>query len=391
MRHYAYLIIGGGMSADAAVKGIRGIDEDWEICVLGSEPVPPYKRPYLTKQLWKGKPVESIWLETTNFDVTLELDKTVTAIDLGDNHVIDHEGTQYGFDKLLIATGGTPRRLPFDVEGIIYYRTFDDYNELRRLCDRGEHFAVIGAGFIGSEIAAALAMNEKRATMIFPGDAIGSHVYPADLAKYVTDYYIDRGVTIRPGETAEQVERSGDTYKVKTSSGAEIEADGVIVGIGISPNTKLAEAAGLEVDNGIVVDTHLRAGPENVFAAGDVANFHEHGLNKRTRVEHEDNAVTMGKHAGEAMAGHMKPYTHQPYFYSDMFDLGYEAVGELRSDHETFSDWQEPFKKGVVYYLSDSRVVGALLWNVWDKVPAARDLITEPGPFTPDDLKGRIT
>jgi len=390
MRHYAYLIIGGGMAADAAVKGIRSIDEDWEICVLGSESVPPYKRPPLTKQLWKGKPVESIWLGTTDLAITLELDKTVTAIDVVDNRVTDREGNEYGYDKLLIATGGAPKRLPFDAEGIIYYRTFDDYNELRRLCDQGDHFVVIGAGFIGSEIAAALAMNDKKATLLFPGDAIGSHIYPADLARYVTDYYVGKGVEIRPGQTAEHIERDGRKFRVRTNSGEVIEADGVIVGVGITPNTKIAEDAGLEVDNGIVVDTHLRAGPENVFAAGDVANFHEHGLNKRTRVEHEDNAVTMGKHAGECMAGHMKPYTHIPYFYSDMFDLGYEAVGELHSGHETFSDWQEPFRKGVVYYLADSRVVGVLLWNVWDKVPAARELIAG-GPITPDDLKGRIT
>jgi len=390
MHHYAYLIIGSGMAADAAVKGIRSIDENWEICLIGSESFPPYKRPPLTKQLWKGKPVESIWLDTTDLGVTLELDKTVTAIDFADNRVIDCEGAKYGFDKLLIATGGTPRHFPFDAEGIIYYRTFDDYNDLRRLCDIGQHFAVIGAGFIGSEIAAALAVNGKRVTMIFPETAIGSRIYPADIAGYVTDYYADRGVSVRPGETVADIQGGPGAYKIKTSSGAEIEADGVVVGIGIVPNTKLAEDAGLEVDNGVVVDTHLRAGSENVFAAGDVANFHLHGLNKRTRVEHEDNAVVMGKHAGEAMAGHMKPYTHIPYFYSDMFDLGYEAVGELRSDHETFADWQEPFAKGVVYYLCDSRVVGVLLWNVWDKVHAARELITAPGPFAPEDLKGSI-
>ena len=391
MRHYAYLIIGGGMAADAAVKGIRGIDEDWEICVIGAETVPPYKRPPLTKQLWKGKPVESIWLDTTEFNITLELGRTVTGIDVPNNRVTDEEGNEYGFDKLLIATGGTPKRLPFDADGIIYYRTFDDYNELRRLCDGGEHFVVIGGGFIGSEIAAALAMNDRKATMIFPADAIGAHIYPPDLARFVTDYYTERGVTIRAGETATDIQGTPGAYKIKTSSGAEIEADGIIVGIGITPNTALAEAAGLPIDNGIVVDTHLRAGFEHIFAAGDVANFHDHALNQRMRVEHEDNAVTMGKHAGQAMAGHLKPYTHQPYFYSDMFDLGYEAVGELDPRHEMFSDWKDPFKEGVVYYLSECRVRGVLLWNVWDKVPAARELIAEPGPFTPADLKGCIS
>jgi 3-phenylpropionate/trans-cinnamate dioxygenase ferredoxin reductase component len=390
MRHYAYLIIGGGMAADAAVKGIRSIDTDWEVCVIGAEGFPPYKRPPLTKQLWKGKPVESIWLGTSEHDATLELARTVKSIDLSNKRVTDDLGEEYGFDKLLLATGGTPRRLPFTSEAIIYYRAFDDYNRLRELADGGSRFAVIGAGFIGSEIAAALSMNDKQAVMIFPGAAIGDRMYPAELAASVTDYYLRKGVEVIAGETAVGVEPRSGRHVVKTSGGREIEVDGIIAGVGISPNTQLAEAAGLHVENGIRVDKHLRTIYEDVFAAGDVANFHNPALNKRIRVEHEDNAVTMGKHAGKAMAGHIKPYTHLPYFYSDMFELGYEAVGDLDPQLETFSDWKEPFKEGVVYYLADGRVRGVLLWNVWDKVPAARELISEPGPFTRTDLKGRI-
>lgn len=390
MRHYAYLIIGGGMAADAAVKGIRSIDKDWEVCVIGAEGFPPYKRPPLTKQLWKGKPVESIWLGTSEHDATLELGRTVQSIDLANKHVTDDLGEEYGFDKLLIATGGTPKRLPFESEAIIYYRAFSDYNRLRELADGGSRFAVIGSGFIGSEIAAALAMNDKQAVMIFPDEAIGSRAYPADLASFVTEYYREKGVEVITGETMVGVDSGSARHIVKTSGGREIEVDGIVAGIGITPNTQLAEDAGMPIENGIRVDKHLRAGHEDVFAAGDVANFHNPALGKRIRVEHEDNAVIMGKHAGEAMAGHVKPYTHLPYFYSDLFDLGYEAVGDLDPRLETYSDWQEPFGKGVVYYLADGRVRGVLLWNVWDKVPAARELISAPGPFTPQDLKGRI-
>lgn len=390
MRHYAYLIIGGGMAADAAVKGIRSVDKDWEVCVIGAEQFPPYKRPPLTKQLWKGKPVESIWLGTQEEGATLELSRTVRAIDLMNKRVTDDQGEEFGFDKLLIATGGTPRRLPFESDAIIYYRTFDDYNSLRRLTDGGTRFAVIGGGFIGSEIAAALAMNDKQAVMIFPDETVGSRMYPADLASYVTDFYRVKGVEIITGDTAIGVESHADKHTIKTKAGREIEVDGIVAGIGITPNTQLAEAAGLPTDNGIIVDKHLRAGREDVFAAGDVANFHNPALNIRMRVEHEDNAVTMGKHAGEVMAGHVKPYSHMPYFYSDMFELGYEAVGETDSRLETFADWKEPFKEGVTYYMHNGRVRGVLLWNVWDKVPVARELISETGPFTPDDLKGRI-
>lgn len=390
MRHYAYLIIGGGMAADAAVKGIRAIDTDWEICVIGAEDVPPYKRPPLTKQLWKGKPVESIWLGTEEHNAKIELRRSVTKLDIANKRVVDDEGDEYGFDKLLIATGGTPRRLPIESDAIIYYRTFDDYNRLREQTEAGSTFAVVGGGFIGSEIAAALAMNDKKAIMLFPEATIGAKVYPSDLAKYVTDYFTERGVEVRPGETMTGLTSNGDRHKVIASKGDEIEVAGIVAGIGITPNTQLAEQAGLPVDNGIRVDKHLRAGHEDAFAAGDVANFHNPALDRRMRVEHEDNAVTMGKHAGEAMAGHVKPYTHLPYFYSDLFDLGYEAVGDVSSRLETFSDWQEPFRKGVVYYLADGRVRGVLLWNVWDKVSVARELISELGPFKPEDLKGRI-
>lgn len=390
MQQYAYLIIGGGMAAAAAVKGIREIDKESAICIIGAETNPPYKRPPLTKQLWKGKPVDSIWLHTEDQGATLLQGRTVFSIDPANKCVADDQGTQYGFGKLLICTGATPRRLPIDSDAIIYYRTFDDYTRLRELCETGERFAVIGGGFIGSEIAAALAMNGKHAIMLFPDDSIGAKVYPSDLAQYVTHYFGEQKVEVRPGEAVTSLTSSNGKHKVVTSLGNETEVDGVIAGIGVTPNTELASAAGLPVDNGIAVDDYLNAGHPDIYAAGDAASFHNPALGRRIRVEHEDNAVTMGGWAGRTMAGEREPYTHLPYFYSDLFDLGYEAIGDLDNSLETYCDWQEPFKKGVVYYLADGRVRGALLWNVWDKVPAARELISASGPFKQQDLKGRI-
>jgi NADPH-dependent 2,4-dienoyl-CoA reductase/sulfur reductase-like enzyme len=167
--------------------------------------------------------------------------------------------------------------------------------------------------------------------------------------------------------------------------------DGVIAGIGIRPNLALAQQVGLQIENGIVVDEHLLTSTPDIFAAGDVANFFHSALGKRVRVEHEDNAIKMGKLAGRNMAGANEPYTHVPMFYSDLFDLGYEAVGELSSKLETVADWEEPFKKGVVYYLGEGRVRGVLLWNVWDSVPKARALLSAPGPFRAVDLQGRLS
>jgi NADPH-dependent 2,4-dienoyl-CoA reductase/sulfur reductase-like enzyme len=267
----------------------------------------------------------------------------------------------------------------------------DDYQHLRKLTETVDRFAVIGGGFIGSEIAAALVMNGKQVTMLIPEESLGIKVYPHDLSSYLTDYYRKKGVEILAGSTVDGFELQGEGSVLHLENGRKIAADQVIAGIGIQPNISLAENAGLEVDNGIVVNEYLRTKDANIYAAGDVASFYNPSLDKRMRVEHEDNANTMGEHAGRNMAGERIAYTHLPFFYSDLFELGYEAVGEIDSRLEIIEDWQDSFQKGVVYYLREERVRGVLLWNVWGQVETARDLIAQPGPFRKSDLVGRIT
>jgi 3-phenylpropionate/trans-cinnamate dioxygenase ferredoxin reductase component len=395
MPQYTYLIVGGGMTGDAAVRGIREVDPQGAIGMISIEADPPYNRPPLTKGLWKGKALDSIFRKAAKQSVTLHLGRRVEALSLPDKSLTDDQGTVYTFDKLLLATGGSPRRLPFGGDDVIYYRTVADYRRLRANADKGRRFAVIGGGFIGSEIAAGLAMAGKEVVMVFPEPGLGSRIFPPDLVQYVNDYYRRKGVELVIGEPAVGLERRGDGLVLKirnaqTTAEREIPVDGVVAGIGILPNVKLAEAAGLPVDNGIVVDDLLRTGHPDVYAAGDVASFFNPALGKRLRVEHEDNANMMGRFAGRAMAGQGAPYHHLPYFYSDLFELGYEAVGELDSRLEMVADWTEPYQKGIIYYLQAGRVRGVLLWNVWDKVEAARGIIAEPGPFRPEDLKGRL-
>ena len=227
--------------------------------------------------------------------------------------------------------------------------------------------------------------------MIFPGDSISENFFQIDLANFVNEYYRGKGVEVLANESAASVQKDGDRLTVRTGSGRAIEADGVVAGIGIHPNLDLAKEAGLKVEDGIVVNERLETSIPDIYAAGDAANFFHSALEKRTRVEHEDNAVHMGKLAGRNMAGASESYTHTPMFYSDLFELGYEAVGEMSSKMKTISDWQEePFKKGVVYYMDDGRVRGVLLWNVWKQLDNARALINEEGPFKEEDLKGRI-
>ena len=390
MPHYNYLIIGGGMTADAAAKGIREVDTTGTIGLVSIEPDPPYDRPPLTKALWKGQPLDSIWRHIGKRNVTTHLGRTIRTIDTDARRATDDQGTVHSYDKLLLATGGSPRRLPFGGDDIIYYRTVADYRRLRSLTEKPGRFAVIGAGFIGSEISAALAQNRKQVTLIFPGETIGGRMYPAELATFLNDFYRQHGVELLPGETVSSLERRGDEFILKTKSGREIATESVIAGLGIQPNVELARAIGLKVNDGIVVDEFLRAGRPDIFAAGDVAEFFNPALGKRLRVEHEDNANAMGRVAGRNMAGKSEPYHHLPFFYSDLFELGYEAVGEIDSRLEMVQDWKTPNREGVIYYLREGRVRGVLLWNVWGQVDAARELIAEPGPFHAADLKGKL-
>ncbi len=390
MAKYKYLIVGAGMTADAAVRGIRELDPNGTIGLIGDDQNPPYNRPPLSKGLWKGKSLESIWRRTQEFSVDLHLGHKVRSIEVNNKEVRDDHGAEYQYDKLLLATGGTPRKLPFGAGNIIYYRTLDDYQYLRELSNHKERFGVIGGGFIGSEVAAALAMNGKKVTMLFPEGGIGERIFPKDLSNYINEYYRQKGVEVMPNVTVNDLEKIDSTFHIITKEGKKIQVDGVVAGIGIQPNVELAQSTGLKVGNGIVVDEMLHTSQADIFAAGDVAEFANPSLGKRLRIEHEDNANTMGKQAGRNMAGANEPYHHLSYFYSDLFELGYEAVGELDSRLDTFVDWKDPYKKGVIYYLADGRVRGVLLWNVWDTVPKARTLIAEPGPFTPDNLKGRL-
>lgn len=395
MHTYKYLIVGGGMTADAAIRGIREVDPHGSIGLISAESYLPYKRPLLSKGLWFGKSFDQIWCGTETSQVRMFLGRTASSLSLAGKRITDDEGTLYGFDKLLLATGGKPRRLPFGGDEIVYFRTVDDYLRLRALADTGQKFAVIGGGFIGSEIAAALASAGKDVVMIFPDAGIGARVFPEGLSRFVDGYYRDRGVELLSGRTVSDVVREGDMLRLGirgTGSQQEqtIEADGVVAGLGIDPEIGLAEDAGLPVEHGITVNELLQAGHPDVYAAGDVAVFQNTVLGKRTRVEHEDNALAMGRTAGRNMAGELTPYRYLPFFYSDLFDLGYEAVGELDVRLETVEDWTEPYRKGVVYYLAEGRVRGVLLWNVWGRVDAARALIAEPGPFTGRDLAGRL-
>ncbi len=391
MTHYKYLIVGGGMAADSAVRGIREIDANGTIGLISMESDPPYDRPPLSKGLWKGKPLAKIWRHTQALGLDLILNRRVDRLDPQNKQLSVQDGTVYTFDRLLLATGGRPRRMPFADDNVLYFRTLQDYQKLRALTDHKERFAVIGGGYIGSELAAALAMNGKQVVFVVHGTTIGQHIYPADLGRFLNSYYEERGVELVTNSSVVAVEKEGARVRVKTRNAQdrtvrEFLVDAAVAGVGIEPNVELARAAELETDAGIAVDSYLRTNHPDLYAAGDVASFYQPALGRRLRVEHEDNANSMGRAAGRNMAGEAEPYYHLPYFYSDLFDLGYEAVGDLDTEYEQIANWEEPYRRGTVYYLRGGRIKGILLWNVWDQVEAARRLIAGRASFQALDL-----
>jgi NADPH-dependent 2,4-dienoyl-CoA reductase/sulfur reductase-like enzyme len=390
MPGYKYLIVGGGMTADAAVEGIRSADATGTIGVITNEQHPPYKRPPLSKGLWKGDPLESVWMKSAKGSATIHTSRTAARIDKSKKQVFDDRGEAYAFDKLLLATGGTVRKLPYEVDGIIYFRTIDDFERLKEETSKGSSAIVIGGGFIGSEVAAALTMNDVSVTMIFPEEGIGSRVYPTRLAQFLVDTYASKGVRVLANDGVKSITRNAGKFDVGTSGGLQLQAAVVVAGIGITPSVELAQSAGLETGNGIIVNEFLQTSHQDIYSAGDAANFFSPALDKRVRLEHEDNALTMGRHAGRNMAGTKEPYHHLAFFYSDLFEIGYEAVGEIDSRLQTVEEWKEEFKEGVIYYLDQGRIKGMLLWNTWGQVENARKLISGKQVFTKENVKGSL-
>lgn len=395
---YKFIIAGGGLAAASAVKGIREHDPDGSILLLGSEAHRPYDRPPLSKKLWLGKKkVEDIFIGQPGFyeknGVELALGKKAVALDTQAHELRDASGKAYKYGKLLIATGCSPRKLDIpggDLKDVCYFRTLDDYVFLKEKAREGASVVIIGGGFIGSELAAVLSVNKVSVTMVFPSDYLCNRVLPPQLGLSVQKDFIGKGIRVIANTTPTAIERKGEKFFVTTRERGVLESDIVVVGAGVAPSIELAAGAHLKTGDGIEVDSRLRTSSPDVYAAGDVASFPYKELGGLKRVEHWDNAMSQGKLAGENMAGANKEYDHMPYFFSDLFDFGYEAVGEVSSRLDVVAHWQEENKKGVLYYLKDNVVRGVMLCNVWEKVEEARELIRKKEVVTAEALKGRI-
>lgn len=341
MEQVPYVIIGGGLAGVAAADAIRRRDKTGRLILVCAEPHPPYDRVPLSKDYLLGNiERQQVFLRQPRFyernNITL-LHQAATALDLQARLVTLADGSQLGFEKLLLATGGRARRLPIpgaDLQGVFSLRNLEDTEAIREAMTKARHAVVIGGGFIGCELAAGFTQLGLDTTIVELTPAVLSLVLDAETSNFIAAYLQQRGVTILTNTAASHLlEDHGHVKALCTNTGTELAADLVVIGVGIAPNTELASAAGLQVDNGVVVNEYLEAAP-GVYAAGDIARYYSPVLGQHLRVEHYDVALQHGRTAGANMTGAQQAYTELPYFFSHMGDLHIDVVGSMhRREH----------------------------------------------------------
>lgn len=380
------------MAADTAIQAIRKIDPIGSIGVISKEDHSPYERSPLSNVLWRGMDVDDIWRNTGNLGVNLHLARTATSLFPDKQIVYDHEGQIYSYEKLLIATGSSPRQLDDSPDEIIYLRGLEDYFKLKAFAEKHEHFCVIGGGFIGTEIADALVAQKKDVTMIFPEKSPLMSLLPLTVSRQLFAAIKARGVILVNEELVTGVEKIGRDLVVKTNRDTMLAFDAVVAAMGAVPETGLASTCDLKLfGNGILVDDHLRASKPGIYAAGDVASFPSHALGSIMRFDHAGNANAMGFAAGENMAGGDVVYDHVPEYGSTIFGMQYRAIGDVSARYNYVIDWREEPERCTIYYLVGGRVRGVLFWNLQGDVEAARALITEHKSHNVHTLKGLLS
>jgi 3-phenylpropionate/trans-cinnamate dioxygenase ferredoxin reductase subunit len=381
------VIVGAGLAGAKAVEALRAQGFDGRLTLIGDERDRPYERPPLSKEYLTGKADrDTVFVHEAGWyaqhDVDLRLGVAVTAIDDGGEHRVRlADGSTVGYDKLLLTTGASPRTLPIPggtASGVRYLRRLADSEYLKEAITAGTRIVVIGAGWIGLEVAAAARQHEVDVTVLETAELPLLRVLGPEVAVVFADLHRAHGVDLRCGVTVSEITTvDGRATGVRLGDGTEIAADTVLIGIGAVPNVVLAQEAGLAVDNGIVVDAALRTSDPDVFAAGDVANAHHPLLDRHIRVEHWANALNQPAIAAAAMLGNDVGYDELPYFYTDQYDLGMEYLGHVDPGgyDNVVCRGDVTAREFIAFWLRDNRVLAAMNVNVWDVGDPIKDLI----------------
>jgi 3-phenylpropionate/trans-cinnamate dioxygenase ferredoxin reductase subunit len=394
-----FAIVGAGLAGAKAAEALRDQGFDGRIVLLGDEPHRPYERPPLSKDYLIGKlEREQVFVHPAAWygehDIDLRTGQAVTAIDRAAHKVALADGSHVGYDRLLLATGSSPRRLPVPgagADGVHYLRRMEDSEQINDTLATASRVAVIGGGWIGLEVAAAARQAGVQVVLIEAAELPLLGVLGPQVAQVFADLHRDHGVDLRCGTEITAITTGNSTRKatgVRLADGTTIGADAVIVGVGVSPNTQLAVDAGLKVDNGVLVDAGLVTSDPGICAVGDVANAFHPVLGRQVRVEHWANALNQPATAAARMLGREAAYDALPYFYSDQYDLGMEYVGYVEPggyDRVVFRG-DVAAREFIAFWCKDNRVLAGMNVNMWDVTDQVKALIRSWRPVDPSAL-----
>jgi 3-phenylpropionate/trans-cinnamate dioxygenase ferredoxin reductase subunit len=386
-RRQMFAIVGASLAGAKAAQTLREEGFDGRVVLVAAEPERPYERPPLSKEYLRGEAErDAVFVHGAGFyadsEIELRLGESVIDVDADRRELALDTGERLTFDRLLLATGAEPRRLTVpgsELEGIHYLRTLADSDALRERLDAGGKLVVVGAGWIGAEVAASARQRGLEVTLIAPSLVPLERVLGAEIGAVYRDIHADHGVEMLLGDGVASFDGDGAVERVRTESGRVIDCAAVVVGVGAAPRTQLAAAAGLAVENGIVVDGRLQTAVPGIFAAGDVAN-HLHPRLGRLRVEHWDNALHQGPAAARGMLGSAERYERLPYFFSDQYDVGMEYSGHATSWDRVVVRGDPASREFVAFWLAGGRVVAGMNVNVWDVADPIQALIRSGEP-----------
>ncbi|HEV7171988.1 NAD(P)/FAD-dependent oxidoreductase [Pedococcus sp.] len=378
-----FVVVGGGLAGAKSVEALRELGFEGRVVLLGGEAHLPYERPPLSKDYLKtGENLQDAFVHDEQWyadhDIEVRTGTVVASVDRSGKAVVTEAGERVGYDRLLLATGSSPRRLTLpgaDLDGVLTLRTIEDSQAIRAALQPGRRVVLVGGGWIGLEVAAAAREAGAEVTVLESLDLPLVRVLGPKVAQVFAELHRERGVDLRTGVTVEAIEGDGSPTGVRLGDGEVVPADTVIVGIGAAPVVTLAEQAGLEVDNGILADEAGRTSDPDIFAVGDVANVHHPFLGRRIRVEHWANALNQPSWVAPAMLDQDGPEPELPYFFTDQYDLGMEYTGMADPEDEVVVRGDLETREFIAFWTRDGRVTAGMNVNVWDVTEPIKALI----------------